>query len=80
MNELVLKLHCCQPSIYYSEDIDKTFQKLNLTNPSVRTMALGLTQPPTEMTAKSGSEFWCLENVGSSTSHNSVGPHGHLQG
>jgi hypothetical protein len=70
---------------------------LNLSNPSSRTMALGSTQPLTEMSTRNvpGGKrrparkadnltpllsAECLENVGASTSHNSMSLHGLLQG
>jgi hypothetical protein len=59
-------------------------------NPSSRTMALGSTQPPTEMSTRNipgrpARKSWqpyrhlwadCLEDVGTSTSHNPMGLHG----
>jgi hypothetical protein len=65
----------------------------NWPNPSTCTMALGSTQPATEMSTrdllggKGGparkadnlTEI-CLENVGTSTSHTPMGLHGLLQG
>jgi hypothetical protein len=69
---------------------------LNCQNPSSRIMALGSTQPPTEMSTrnlpgvKGGRRLrltpyrhlWadCLENVGVSTSHNPMSLHDLLQG
>jgi hypothetical protein len=65
----------------------------NLPNPSSRTMALGLTQPLTEMNTTNylcgvktswqpHRHLWadCLDNVGSSTSHNLTGLHVLLRG
>jgi hypothetical protein len=64
----------------------------NLPNPSSLTMALGSTQPLTEMSTRNrpgggGGKRQlghkvdnCLENVGALTSHNPTGPHGQLQG
>jgi hypothetical protein len=64
----------------------------NVPNPSSRTMAMGSTQPLTEMSTRNlpGSKRRparkaddltdCLENVGASTSHNSMGLHSLLQG
>jgi hypothetical protein len=64
--------------------------KKNITwpNPSSRTMALGSTQPLTGIflggkgrpARKADITADCLENVGATTSHNSVGLHGLLQG
>jgi hypothetical protein len=65
----------------------------NLLNASSRPMALGPTQPLTDMSTTNlpggkgrparktdNLSAVCLENVGASTSHNSVGLHGLLQG
>jgi hypothetical protein len=67
----------------------------NWPNPSSRTMVLGSTQPVTEMSTSNivriflGVKGWqpcrylranCLENVGTSTSHNPMGLHCLLQG
>jgi hypothetical protein len=64
----------------------------NLPNPSSRTMALGSTQPLTEMSTRylpgggkgrpaRRADLWadCLENVGASTSQTPMGLHGLLQ-
>jgi hypothetical protein len=69
----------------------------NLPNPSSRTMALGSTQPLTEMITRNTPggegrparkadnltaicEPIVYKNVGASTSHNPMGPHGPSQG
>jgi hypothetical protein len=72
---------------------DDVIEFLNWPNPSSRTMALGSTQPLTEMSTENlpgdkgrsarGADNLtadCLENVGASTSHNPMGLHGLLQG
>jgi hypothetical protein len=61
-----------------------------LTSPSSCTLALGLTQPLTEMSTRNiPGEAWqphphlcanCLDHVGSSTSHNTIGLHSLLWG
>jgi hypothetical protein len=60
-----------------------------LPNPSGRTMALGLTQPLTGILGGGGHGHYirvtillpyCLDNVGSLTSHNPIGLHGLLLG
>jgi hypothetical protein len=70
----------------------RSLEFFSLPNTSSRAMALGSTQPVTEMSTRNlpggGSKvrparhLWadCLENVGASTSHNPVGLHGLLQG
>jgi hypothetical protein len=74
---------------------DEVIGFINWTNPSSRTMALGSTQPLTEMSirnlpgggVKNGwsvrltSPLWAdfLENMGASTSHNPTGLHGLLR-
>jgi hypothetical protein len=75
----------------FSDEVIGLFNRPNL---SSRTMALGSTQPLTEMNTKNlpGGKGWpagawgwqphrhCLENVGASTSHNPMSLHGLLQG
>jgi hypothetical protein len=74
--------------------LDEVIGFSNWPNPSSRTMALGSTQPLTEMSTKNlpggkGRPAWphrqlwadCLEkNVGAPTSHNPMGIHGLLNG
>jgi hypothetical protein len=71
----------------------RSLKSFNWSNPSSRTVTLGLTQPLTGKGTTSLSEvgggvqpthrhLWtdCVENSGSSTSHNHIGLHGLLRG